>query len=46
MTKEEILACVKFGMINMVWRNKGQDLEDLEKIISYANWGIKQLKQQ
>ena len=46
MTKEEILACVKFGIDKYTWRNKGQDLEDLEKIIAYANWGIKQLKQQ
>lgn len=46
MTKEEILACVKFGIDKYVWRNKGQDLEDLEKIIDYANWGIKQLKRQ
>lgn len=44
MTKEEILACVKFGIDKYTWRNKGQDLEDLEKIIDYANWGIKQLK--
>lgn len=44
MTKEEILACVRFNIDKYTWRNKGQDLEDLEKIISYANWGIKQLK--
>lgn len=46
MTKEEILACCKFNIDKYNWRNKGQDLEDLEKIIAYANWGIKQLKQQ
>ena len=44
MTKEEILTCCKFNIDKYNWRNKGQDLEDLEKIISYANWGIKQLK--
>lgn len=44
MTKEEILACVRFNIDKYTWRNKGQDLEDLEKIISYANWAIKLLK--
>lgn len=46
MTKEEILACVRFNIDKYNFRVKGQDLEDLEKIIAYANWGIKQLKQQ
>ena len=43
MIKEEILACVRFNIDKYNWREKGQDKEDLEKIIAYANWGLKQL---
>lgn len=44
MTKEEILAFCKCSIDKYVWRNKGQDLEDYEKIIVYAKFAIKQLK--
>ncbi len=44
MTKEEILACVKFSIDKYNWRKKGQDKEDFKKIIDYANWGLKQLE--
>ena len=43
MTKEEILACVRFKIDKYTWRKKGQDKEDFKKIIDYANWGLKQL---
>jgi hypothetical protein len=43
MTKEEILACVRFNIDKYVWRKKGQDKEDFEKIIKYAEWAIKQI---
>ena len=43
MTKDEILACVRFNIDKYVWRKKGQDKEDFKKIIDYANWGLKQL---
>jgi len=44
MTLPERMSCVKFNIDKYNWRNKGQDKEDLEKIIAYANWGLKQLK--
>ena len=44
MTKEEILAFCKCSIDKYVWRKKGQDLQDYEKIISYAEFAIKQLK--
>ena len=44
MTKEEILACVKFSIDKYNWRKKGQDRQDFEKIIDYAQWGLKQLE--
>ena len=44
MTKEEILACVKFSIDKYNWRKKGQDKEDFKKIIDYANWALKQMK--
>ena len=43
-TKEECLAFAKGNIDKYNWREKGQDLEDLEKIVSYANWAIKLLK--
>lgn len=46
MTKEEILACVRFNLDKYTWRKKGQDKEDFEKIISYAKWGLKQLNKE
>ena len=44
MTKEEILAFCKCSIDKYVWRKKGQDLQDYEKIIAYAEFAIKQLK--
>lgn len=44
MTKEEILAFCKCSIDKYVWRKKGQDLQDYEKIIAYAQFAIKQLK--
>lgn len=44
MTKEEILACCKFNIDKYNWRQKNQDKQDLEKIIHYAQWALKQLK--
>jgi hypothetical protein len=43
MTKEEILAFCKCSIDKYVWRKKGQDKEDFEKIIKYAEWAIKQI---
>ena len=42
-TKEECLAFVKGNIDKYNWRTKGQDKEDFEKIIAYAQWAIKQL---
>lgn len=42
-TKEECLAFAKGNIDKYNWRNKGQDLEDYKKIVSYANWAIKLL---
>lgn len=43
MTKEEILACIRFNIDKYNWRKKGQDKEDFIKIIKYAEWALKQL---
>jgi len=43
MTNEELLACVRFNIDKYNWRKKGQDKEDFEKIIAYAQWALKQL---
>jgi len=43
MSKEEILAFCKCSIDKYVWRKKGQDKEDFEKIIKYAEWAIKQI---
>ena len=45
MSVEERMSCVKFGIDKYNWRDKGQDLSDLIKIIAYAEWGIEQLKE-
>lgn len=44
MSLEERMACVKWNIDKYTWRDKGQDIEDLRKIIAYAEWGIKQLE--
>ena len=44
MTKEEILACVRFNSDKYNWRKKGKDRQDFEKIIDYAQWALKQMK--
>lgn len=43
-TLEERLGFAKGNIDKYTWRNKGQDLEDYEKIIAYAKWAIKQIK--
>ena len=44
MTKEEILACVRFNIDKYNWRKQGQDREDFEKIMDYAAWALNQMK--
>ena len=44
MTKDEIFACVRFNIDKYNWRKKGQDKEDFEKIMDYAQWALKQMK--
>jgi hypothetical protein len=41
--KDQILAICKFNIDKYTWRQKGQDKEDFQKIIDYANWAIKNL---
>lgn len=41
---EERLGFIKGGIDKYNWRKKGQDMADFIKIIDYANFGIKQLK--
>lgn len=43
-SKDEILGFIKGNIDKYNWRQKGQDIEDYEKIIAYANWAIKTLK--
>ena len=43
MNFDEIMACIRFNIDKYNWRQKGQDKEDLEKIINYANFAIKQI---
>lgn len=38
-TKEEILGFIKGNIDKYNFRSKGQDIEDFNKIIAYANWG-------
>ena len=45
-TLTERLAFAKGNIDKYNWREKNQDIQDFEKIISYANWAIKQLKNQ
>ena len=40
LTKDELIACVKFNIDKYNWRKKGQDVEDFKKIIDYANFAI------
>jgi hypothetical protein len=44
MTLDERLACARFNIDKYCWRKKGQDKQDFEKIINYAQWAIKQLE--
>ncbi len=39
----ERLAFVKGNIDKYNWRDKGQDREDFEKIINYAQWALKQI---
>ena len=43
-TIEERLAFVRGNIDKYNWRKKGQDKQDFEKIINYANWALKQLE--
>jgi hypothetical protein len=43
LSKEQIIAICKFNIDKYNWRQKGQDKEDFQKIIDYANWAIKNL---
>ena len=42
-TIEERLSFAKGNIDKYTWREKGQDKEDFEKIIVYANWALKQI---
>ena len=44
MTLDERLACARFNISKYTFRKKGQDKQDFEKIINYANWALKQLE--
>jgi len=44
MTLDERLACARFNIDKYCWRKKGQDKQDFEKIINYAQWALKQLE--
>jgi len=37
LTTQEIIAVCKFQIDKYCWRKKGQDLEDVDKIIFYAD---------
>ena len=43
-TLVERLAFVKGNISKYNWRDKGQDKQDFEKIIKYAEWALKQLE--
>lgn len=43
-TLDERMAFVKGNIDKYNWRKKGSDKQDLEKIIAYAKWGIKQME--
>jgi len=45
-TLEEIMGFIKGNIDKYNFRKKNQDIQDFEKIVSYANWAIKQLKNQ
>jgi len=40
---EERLSFVRGNIDKYIWRKKGQDKQDFEKIINYAKWALKQL---
>ena len=43
LTKDEVIACIKFNIDKYNWRKKGQDIEDFKKIIDYAKFAIEVL---
>ena len=43
LTKDEVMACIKFNIDKYNWRKKGQDIEDFKKIIDYAKFAIEVL---
>ena len=44
-SKDEILAFCRGNIDKYNWRKKGQDKEDLKKIIDYANFALKQIEE-
>lgn len=40
-TQEEIFGFIRGNIDKYVWRKKNQTKEDFEKIIAYAEWGIR-----
>ena len=44
LTKDELIAYIKFNIDKYNWRKKGQDIEDFKKIIDYANFAIEVLR--
>ena len=44
MNLKEKMACIRFNIDKYNWRKKDQAKQDLNKIIAYAEWGLKQLK--
>lgn len=44
-TLEEIKGAIKLNILKYALRSKGQDYEDYHKIIAYAEWGIKLMKE-
>lgn len=42
----ECIAIAKFNIDKYTWRNKGQDQEDMDKVIVYAKWMKKLLSKQ
>ena len=45
MDKKELMACVRFNIDKYNIRDKGQDESDLIKIIDYAQYGLKVLRE-
>jgi len=44
-SREEIKGFIRGNIDKYNWRNKGQDREDFEKIIAYAQWAIELIEE-